>query len=104
MRAVPRDGLLQPAPEIGGRAEPEALLRTCDIEHPPRLAIRPGGVEGQRTAEPAQLGDEMRQVPNADLEAGADVDRRRVLVALRCPGNRLRAVLDVEKLTRRAAG
>src|SRR5262252_8609002 len=98
MRAIPLDRPPQPVAEVGGRSEAEARLGTCDVEPAPGLAIRLRRVERQRAIEPRQLGDQVREIANADLETGTDVHGLRIVVAFGRAGDRVGTVLDVQEL------
>src|ERR1035437_10995401 len=58
----------------------EELLRPRDVQLPPRLAVRLRGVPSDAAAESGFPGDERREIPNGDLLARAEVDRRGAVV------------------------
>src|SRR5262252_2203655 len=103
MRTIPLDRPPQPVAEVGRRPEAEARRGPRDVEPAAWLAVRLRRVERQRAIEPRQLGDQVRQIENADLETGPDVHRLRIFVAFGRADDRVGTVLDVEKLACRRA-
>ena len=81
-------------------SKPNALPRAGDVGRAPLLPARLGGVEHQAAAESGQLGDQGRQLADRDLEAGAEVHRPGVVVALGGQQDAPRGVLHVEELAR----
>src|SRR5690349_63501 len=103
-RRVPRNRAGEAFPEICRCAEAEGAARARDVERSPRLAVGLRGIEHDPSVEADELGDQLREVPDADLESSAEVDRLRRVVPLGRVHDAARAVLDVEELARRVAG
>ncbi len=100
-RLCARDTTRSCAPDLRGACaslEPEELTRACRVE-----AARgwPFGIDVspfELAVEARQLGDQLGELADRDLGAGAEVDRIGAVVAIGGKCQPLHAVLDVEEL------
>src|SRR5260370_18946424 len=98
MRLVPLDRARQALPEIGRRRKPEGRARTRHVERSTGLSVGLRAIEDEIAAKPDELGDQVREIADADLESRAEVHRLRRVVPLRRIHDASGAVLDVEEL------
>src|SRR6266480_8110263 len=81
-RAERLDRPLQALVEAGLGLEADQLPRPADVEVALWLPIRAGVVPDRLALEPGERGDRLRQLADAGLPAGADIDGIRDLEAL----------------------
>src|SRR2546423_12506664 len=91
---VPLDRTCQAVSKARRRAKAEQLLGARHVELAPRLAVRLRRVPRDLAVVAGQLGDHLRELPNRDLLARAEVDGLLAVVALRGEPDPFRAVLD----------
>src|ERR1035437_6957168 len=80
---VPVDRTPAPLPERRLGLPPEEFFRPRDVQLSPRLAVRLRGVPSDAAAESGFPGDEAREIPNGDLLAPAEGERRGAVVLVR---------------------
>src|SRR5690349_11586651 len=100
---IPRNRSLEALAERGGRAEAEPLGGARRVEVTSRLPVRHRCVPRDLAGEAGQLGDQLGELADCRLDAGAEVDRLRVVVAICGEQQAVHAVLDVEELACRRA-
>src|SRR5690242_1348805 len=93
------DPLFEPDPAL-----PAQRAELCDIEQLARRAVRLGAVVDEAAFEADDLGDELRELGDRHIHAGADIDP-----FLRGPGleeinRRIGKVVHVEEFAARRAG
>src|SRR5580692_5472202 len=77
---IPFDRAAQPLLERRARAKSKIALRTGGVERTARLSVGFRRVPDDLAGEPGQPGDQLHQIPDRDLEAGAEVHRFVALV------------------------
>src|SRR6187397_1144947 len=97
-RPVPGDGALEPVPQRRRRLPAEEVARAACVEAAARLPVRHRAVPGDAACEARDVGDELGEVADRDLVAGAKVDRLAAVVALGGERQPVDAVVDVEEL------
>src|SRR5204863_10033649 len=74
-RAVPGDRAREAVSERRARVEAETLLRAGGVELAPWLAVRLGRVPDELAVVPGELRDQLGEVADANLLAGAEIHR-----------------------------
>ena len=75
MAFVPANSTQQPLAEIGRGFETELLIRAAGVERAARLTVRLAVIPDDFALVADQFGNGLGQFADADLEAGADIDR-----------------------------
>ena len=79
-------------------SKPNSSRRARRVEAPARLAVRHRGVPDDLAREAGRLGDQLGQLADRGLDAGAEVHRLGAVVALGGEDEPVDAVVDVEEL------
>ena len=95
---VPLDGRLQPGLERRPGLETKGLQRPGRVELPSGLPVRFRRIPDDPSPESRQRRHEPDEIPDADLERAADIDRLRAVIALRREHDGLRRILHEEEL------
>src|SRR4051794_37203061 len=103
-RLVELDRLAQPVLERDLGLEAHQLAGARDVEEALRLAVGSRRVPDGLALEAGQVVDQLSEVADARLDAGADVDGLGGLEALGGEQQRAGGVIDKEELARRRAG
>src|SRR3990172_2180064 len=96
--AVPLNGPFEPLPKRGPSPKAEFLPGPARIQRPPRLPVRLAGVPHDPAPKPGELGNELDQRFDGNLEPCSDVHRAWPVISVRGQNNRLSTVLHIEKL------
>jgi hypothetical protein len=93
----PLDRLFKPSLERRRSYEPKPLPSLGNIQAAAWLAVRPGRVPLDLTAELDNTLDDLCKITNLDLLSAAQVDRFRRVVSLRRQDDPFSAILDIEE-------